>query len=234
MEPLPGDNLFNQIADTFILTITQTINAYSGILQISIYLLIFVTFGFGLIKIYQALRTLVHCSFNKIVYHGELHESRPNPKTPLSVIAAGIFAKAKMHYLDQSETTKEAGISIPPDAFVRDAAFQFSQRYFESKFLDPLTMLASLMPPLGFIGTIMGMVIHFLSSSGDLKGGLTIMGIATALYTTFIGLIMFAIMESFKRYFYTLAQKRIDEGLEAVSDIETPRLFGLNDDSETK
>ena len=230
---MPGDNLFNQIADTFILTITQTINAYSGILQISIYLLIFVTFGFGLIKIYQALRALVHCNFNKIVYHGELHDSRPNPKTPLAVIAAGIFAKAKIHYLDQYEK-RETELSIPPDAFVRDAAFQYSQRYFESKFLDPLSMLASLMPPLGFIGTIMGMVIHFLSSSGDLKSGLTIMGIATALYTTFIGLIMFAIMESFKRYFYTLAQKRIDEGLEAVSDIEAPRLFGRNDESKTK
>jgi biopolymer transport protein ExbB/TolQ len=230
---LSGENLFNRIAETLILTITHTINQYSGILQITIYFLIFITFGFGLLKIFQALKSLVHCSFNKILYHGELYDSRPNPKTPLSVIAAGIFAKAKMHYLDQSEKA-HADTAIPPDAFVRDAAFQFSQRYFESKFLDPMTMLASLMPPLGFIGTIMGMVIHFLSSSGDLKSGITVVGIATALYTTFIGLIMFAFMESIKRCFFTLAQKRIDEGLEAVSDMETPLGTGMSNESKAK
>ncbi|MEE4263798.1 MAG: MotA/TolQ/ExbB proton channel family protein [Desulfobacteraceae bacterium] len=103
---------------------------------------------------------------------------------------------------------------------MRDAAFQFSERYFESKYLEPMSMLAGLMPPLGFIGTIMGMVIHFLSNTGDLKSGITIMGIATALYTTFIGLIFYTFMEFMKRYFYTLAQKRIDEGLDAVANRE--------------
>jgi biopolymer transport protein ExbB/TolQ len=80
-------------------------------------------------------------------------------------------------------------------------------------------MLASLMPPLGFIGTIMGMVIHFLSNTGGLKSDITIVGIATALYTTFIGLIFYTFLEFLKRFFFTLAQKRIDEGLDAVSNI---------------
>ena len=159
-----------------------------------------------------------------------LNDSNPHSKTPLSVIAAGIFVKAKKHYLEE-EKKSNSNKAIPPDAFVRDAAFQFSERYFESKFLEPMSMLASLMPPMGFIGTIMGMVIHFLSTTGNLKSGITIMGIATALYTTFIGLIFYTFLEFLKRYFYTLAQKRIDEGLQAVSKIEAS--IGIQKRNET-
>lgn len=213
-----GENFFNAAAEAFIVTLTYTINYYSGILQLSIYLLIFITFGFALIKIYHSLRALVYCDFEKIKAHKGLYNFRPSPKTPLSVIAAGFFAKAKKHYLEE-EKNNLSNKAIPPDAFVRDAAFQFSERYFESKFLEPTSMLASLMPPLGFIGTIMGMVIHFLSNTGGLKSDITTVGIATALYTTFIGLIFYTFLEFLKRFFFTLAQKRIDEGLEAVSDI---------------
>ena len=159
-----------------------------------------------------------------------LNDSRPNPKTPLSVIAAGIFVKAKRHYLEE-EKKSHSNKANPPDAFVRDAAFQFSERYFESKFLEPMSMLASLMPPLGFIGTIMGMVIHFLSNTGTLNSDITIVGIATALYTTFIALISYTILEFLKRFFFTLAQKRIDEGLAAVSTAQST--FDSRESDET-
>jgi len=177
---LGGENIFNRIADSFIITLTTTINYYSGILQLCIYFMIFITFGFALLKMHHALQALVHCNFEKIKSHAGLYDMANNRKTPLAVIAAGVFAKAKRHYLKESRNPN-ANRAIPPDAFVRDAAFQYSERYFESKFLEPMGMLASLMPPLGFIGTIMGMVIHFLSNTGDLKSGLTIMGIAPAL-----------------------------------------------------
>jgi hypothetical protein len=219
---LGSENLFNRIAESFLAFITHIINQYAGGLQIGIYLLIFITFGYALIKIYCALKVLVYCNYKKILFHGGLYDTQPNPKTPLSVIAAGLFARAKMHYLETEKKSPSKG-AIPPDAFVRNAAFQFSERYFESKFLMPTSMLASLLPPLGFIGTIMGMVIHFLSGAGDLNSGLTIVGIATALYTTFIGLILYTIMETLKRYFYALAHKRINEGLDAVSGLEIPR-----------
>ena len=183
-----AENFFNRIAESFILTLTHTVNFYSGALQLSIYLMIFITFGFALIKMHHSLQALVYCNFEKIKSNAGLYDLHSNLKTPLSVIAAGFFAKAKEHYLAE-EKNPHSTRAIPPDDFIRDAAFQFSERYFESKFLEPMSMLASLMPPLGFIGTILGMVIHFLSNTGDLKSGITIMGIATALYTTFIGLI---------------------------------------------
>ena len=214
---LGGFTFFNRVAESFILTLTHTVNFYSGFLQLFIYLLIFVTFGFGLIKIRQSLRVLTRCNFERINSPPDLSDFKTDTKTPLTVIAAGAYANAKKHYLKES-TNSHSNRTPPPDAFLRDAAFQFSERYFESKYLEPMSMLAGLMPPLGFIGTIMGMVIHFLSNTGDLKSGITIMGVATALYTTFIGLIFFTFLEFMKRYFYTLAQKRIDEGLDAASD----------------
>ena len=225
-----GENIFNRIAESFIVTLTTTVNYYSGILQLTIYLLIFITFGFALLKMHHCLRALVHCNFETIRSQAGLYDSHNNHKTPLAVIAAGVFVNAKKHYLKEGENPHSTR-AIPPDAFVRDAAFQFSERYFESKYLEPMSMLASLMPPLGFIGTIMGMVIHFLSNTGDLKSGITIMGIATALYTTFIGLIFYTFLEFLKRYFFTLAQKRIDEGLAAVSQIAASK--GTQKDNET-
>jgi biopolymer transport protein ExbB len=74
------------------------------------------------------------------------------------------------------------------------------------------------MPPLGFIGTIIGMVVHFLSNTGTLNNQLAVTGIATALYTTFVGLVCYTILELLLKIFSGLAHKRIDEGLVAVTE----------------
>ena len=226
---LEEPTFFNSIAQSIIGVLTYTINAYSGILQVAIYLLMFVTFLFALVKAYQSLRTLVYCQFDKIKTQKNLSNFRVSSKTPLSVIAAVFFEKAKTHYLEESKSHPTK--SIPPDAFIRDAAFQYSERHFESKFLEPISMLANLMPPLGFIGTIIGMVIHFLSNTGSLKSNITIVGIATALYTTFIALISYTFLEFLKRFFFTLAHKRIDEGLAAVSSATSSQNIRESDET---
>ena len=227
---ISAQNLFNDIADSIIYIFTHIINTYSGIFQVFIYCLMLFTFVLSLIKIYQSLRTLVHCDFEKIKKQKRLYNFSFGSKTPLSVIAAASFERAKGHYLKKDKDQLVSKMS-PPDTFIRDAAFQFSERYFENKFLDPISMLANLMPPLGFIGTILGMVIQFLSNSGSLKSDITIVGIATALYTTFIALIFYTFLEFLKRIFYSLAQKRIDEGLAAVSS--TGSAFSIRESNET-
>jgi hypothetical protein len=185
-----GQNFINNTAESIIGILTFIINSCSGIFQISIYFFILITFGFALIKIYRSLQVLSFCNLDKIKKYKRLSNLRFNSKTPLSVIAALSFQNAKIHYVSKGEN-KLYSKMVPPDTFLRDAAFQFSERYFETKFLEPLSMLANLMPPLGFIGTILGMVIQFLSNSD-----------------TFV--------EFMKRFFFTLAHKRIDEGLAAV------------------
>ncbi len=210
-------NLFDVMANSIITTLTYVINAGSGILQLSIYFIMAVTFGFALIKTYQTFRALARCDPHKIAGNGPSSDFYTNTKTPLSIIAGAFFEKSKKHYLQKQEDDQASERTVLPDAFIRDAAFQFSERYFERTFLDPISMIANLMPPLGFIGTIMGMVIHFLSNTGSLNSEITMAGIATALYTTFIGLICYTFLEFLKKTFCTLAQKRIDEGLTAVS-----------------
>ena len=212
---IAGQNWINNTAESIIGILTYTINSCSGIFQISVYFFILITFGFSLIKIYRSLQVLSFCNLDRIKKQKRLSHLRFNSKTPLSVIAALSYENAKIHYFNEGEN-KLYSKMVPPDTFLRDAAFQFSERYFETKFLEPLSMLANLMPPLGFIGTILGMVIQFLSNSGDLNSDITIAGIATALYTTFLALILYTFVEFTKRFFFTLAHKRIDEGLAAV------------------
>lgn len=215
-----NDGLFDMLADSIVKSVTYLVNSYSGALQVFIYLLMAITFFFALTKAYQAFRVLSFKNQEGIKKRTDSDIFHGNIDTPLSFIAAGFFKKTKVHYEEEKENGDSNSKNIPPDAFIRDAAFQFSERYFEEKFLEPISMTANLMPPQGFIGTIIGMVIHFLSNSGTLNSEVTIAGIATALYTTLIALSCFTFLEFTKKIFYSLAQKRIDEGLAAVSEMK--------------
>ncbi len=213
------ENIFNRMAEGIINSLTYMINSYSGVLQLTVYFIMACVFSFALLKSYQSFCTLAYFDFKKLKGRKSLENLPTSFRTPLAVIAASFFDKAKGHYIEEQTKGGNADKIIPPDAFIRDAAFQFSERYFEDKFLDPISMMANLMPPMGFIGTIIGMVIHFLSNSGTLNSELTMAGIATALYTTFIALVCFTFLEFMKKVFYSLAHKRIDEGLAAIAEM---------------
>ena len=79
-----GENFFSRIAESFIVTLTTSINFYSGILQLSIYFLIFITFAFALLKMHHALQVLVYCNFEKIRSQVGLSDLTSNRKTPLA------------------------------------------------------------------------------------------------------------------------------------------------------
>ncbi len=223
-------NIFDSVAIGIINTLTYIMNTYSGVLQLSIYFLITITFCFALLKSYQSFRVLAYCDLRKISKATESYEIYSNIKTPLSAVAASFFDKTKKHYLEEKKNDKTNQKVIPPDAFIRDAAFQFSERYFEEKFIEPISMAANLMPPQGFIGTILGMVIHFLSNTGTLNSDVTTAGIATALYTTFVALICYTFLEFLKKCFYSLAHRRIDEGLTAVCENTRKQSNGIEKD----
>jgi biopolymer transport protein ExbB/TolQ len=210
------ESVFNVLSNGIIDVLTYIINSYSGLLQLIVYLIMACIFGFALIKSFQSLRALAFYDFTQLKNRQSLYNLSADIKVPLALISASFFARTKLHY-EQEQQRGTADKVIPPDAFIRDAAFQFSERYFEEKFLDPVGMMANLMPPMGFIGTIIGMVVHFLANSGTLNSEITVAGIATALYTTFIALICFTFLEFLRKVFYALAHKRIDEGLAAMA-----------------
>ncbi len=212
------NGFFDMLAHSIVQAATFFINEYSGVLQITIYFLMAVTFCFAIVKTSKAFRVLAYQEPGEILKKSNSNGFHGDIKTPLSAIAAGFFSKTKTYYMEEKEKNGDSYKTVPPDAFIRDAAYQFSERYFEEKFLEPVGMTSNLLPPQGFIGTIIGMVIHFLSNTGTLNSEVTIAGIATALYTTLIALSCYTFLEFTKRVIYSLSQKRIDEGLTVISE----------------
>jgi biopolymer transport protein ExbB/TolQ len=209
-------NIFDTLNEAIIASLSQFVNSYSGLLQVLNYLAIAVFFFYALTKCWQAQRYLAHIDLRQLGEGAEDFENLDN-RSSLAIVAASFFCKTKKHYLQERHNDRRQN-SSPPDGYIRDAAFQYSERYFQVQFLEPISLIANLMPPLGFLGTIIGISVHFLSNAGTLNSNLTVTGIATALYTTFVGLICFTILEFMLKIFYPLSRKRIEEGLEAVAD----------------
>jgi biopolymer transport protein ExbB/TolQ len=210
------NNIFDTLNHAIIASLSQFVNAYSGLLQVLNYLAIGVFFFYALIKCWQAYRFLAHIDLRQFGGGTEDFDQLDN-RSSLAIVAASFFCKTKKHYLLEKHNDRRQN-STPPDGYIRDAAFQYTERYFLEQFLEPISLIANLMPPLGFLGTIIGISVHFLSNSGALNSNLTVTGIATALYTTFVGLICFTILEFMLKIFYPLCRKRIEEGLSAVAD----------------
>jgi biopolymer transport protein ExbB len=210
------NNVFTSLATALTNALTHFIHAYSGLLQISVYLVIGLVFFYSLVKCWQALTTLARTDRDLCKTTASAPE-RLEEVTTLGMIAASFFCQTKRHYLEEKRADPHGPQLIPPDGFIRDAAFQYSERYFEERFLEPISLSANLMPSLGFIGTIIGLVVHFLSNAGALSSNITVAGIATALYTTFVGLVCYTILEFLLKIFSALARRRIDEGLGAAA-----------------
>lgn len=208
--------IFDYLSDSIIRSVTHLINAYSGFFQIAVYLVLAFTFGFAIVKCMKALRILARADASNFRERDLLRDSH-GPGTPIAVVSASFFLKTKRHYAER--TMIHAADSVPPDVYITDAAFQYTERFFQEKYLEPVSMTANLLPPIGFIGTIIGMTIHFINETGTINANATAAGIATALYTTLLALVGFTCIEFFKKALYMLAQKRIDEGLETCVSI---------------
>lgn len=209
--------MFDAMNEAIIASLSQFVNTYSGFLQVFNYLVMGVFFFYALIKCVQAQRWLARFDKRNLGKPGD-DFAPPDKRGSLALVAAAFFCKTKQHYLTEKQQDLQQHKTIPPDGYIRDAAFQYSERYYRDRFLEPISLIANLMPPLGFLGTIMGISVHFLSNAGTLNSNLTVTGIATALYTTFVGLICFTILEFLLKVLTSLSRKRIDEGLAAVAD----------------
>ncbi len=214
------NNFFSVFADAVINALTIFLNTYSGTLQGLMFLILAWIFMSAMLKCFQAVRRLAPVRSDEIekrnlfLDHGD--------QTPLAISAASFFVKSRSHYQQAVASKEILNRQTPPDEYVRDAAFQYSKRFFEEKYLEPISMTANLLPPLGFIGTIIGMAAHFITSTGGIDTQATASGIAMALYTTLIALAGFTMIEFIKKICYTASQKRIAEGLDAVAENGIP------------
>jgi len=88
-----------------------------------------------------------------------------------------------------------------PSDFVYDATRQYVVNEYDAHYATPITMVAGLLPPIGFIGTTGGMLILFLSmhfASTSLELG----ALAVALTSSIFALMAFACLESVKIRLY--------------------------------
>ncbi|SCY74490.1 MotA/TolQ/ExbB proton channel family protein [Desulfoluna spongiiphila] len=99
-----------------------------------------------------------------------------------------------------------------PVSFLIDATHQMMVNIYHTRYINKITMITNLLPPMGFIGTIFGMIMIFLAKA-DPNSDLNTTGLGVALFTTLIALTCFVILEVFKKNLINLATSRIERAL---------------------
>lgn len=111
------------------------------------------------------------------------------------------------------ETTTRELETPQPRAFMRDAARQLVVEDYETHFVQPISMYANILPPIGFIGTTCGLAILLLSMRVS-DAALQMSALALALSSTIFALIGYALLEGFKINLYGRLERSIEAGLE--------------------
>lgn len=127
---------------------------------------------------------------------------------PLMVMTAKTFYSAHLEHNGNGYS----------QAFLADATFQLVENTFHTKFINKITMISNLLPPMGFIGTIFGMIMIFLAK-GDPNSDLNTSGLGAALFTTLIALTCFVVIEVLKKSLINLSEVRIDKALGMTSQL---------------
>lgn len=121
---------------------------------------------------------------------------------PLMMVIRKTFSSAKREYGKDSSQL----------VFVADATRQMCENLFESRYLESINMCANLLPPLGFIGTVFGMILIFLVKV-EPGSELNTIGLGAALFTTLVALMLFVVLELVKMGLARLMKQRIALGL---------------------
>lgn len=99
-----------------------------------------------------------------------------------------------------------------PLPFIRDATKQYMLNEYETAYAQPVSMFANLLPPIGFIGTTVGLA--FLLASMHLANeNLQLGALAVALSSTIVALLCFAILETLKVGLYRRVVRCLDDAL---------------------
>lgn len=128
--------------------------------------------------------------------------ARPGSSEPLAMLMIRVLQKS----------LREGEREGQPSDFVFDATRQYVVNEYEHHYSRLIAMYASLLPPIGFIGTTGGMLILFVSmhlADDSLELG----ALAIALTSSVFALIAYAVLEALKIRVYARL-------LEAMRDVE--------------
>lgn len=130
------------------------------------------------------------------------------PRTP-----SGSFGGAVSHMM--SEVMAASTVATPPEQpglFVRDAARQLVVEDYETHFVQPISMYANILPPIGFIGTTCGLAILLMSMRAS-NEFLQMGALALALSSTIFALLGYSVLEALKIHLYGRLVRSIEAGL---------------------
>lgn len=132
----------------------------------------------------------------------------PTGDADRSAVAGGRIAEL----IGEVRAANAASTAHEPEAFVRDAAKQLVVEEYESSFAEPISMYSNLLPPIGFIGTVLGLalLLYSMRMSNEM---LQLSGLAMALSSTIFALLGYALLESVKIHLYGRLARSIDAGL---------------------
>jgi biopolymer transport protein ExbB len=152
----------------------------------------------------QAVRAFLHARSHD---HSHLNSIKDKELTPHDSLAESV---AKMLWSTAQDEAK-AGKAAPP-AFIRDATRQVAENSYDGKFINKIYMAANLLPPIGLWGTVAGMIVIFLYT-GDPGNALNKGAIGTKLWSTFLALMFYVMLESICLLLTMRSRKCIDRGL---------------------
>ncbi|WP_319780740.1 MotA/TolQ/ExbB proton channel family protein [Maridesulfovibrio sp.] len=102
--------------------------------------------------------------------------------------------------------------------FLKDAVYQYGQSAYYDEILSKYENLVNLLPPMGFLGTVVGMLLLFIGGDGGVKNSLSSVGMGTALLTTVFALFSYIVFELLKIRLDYLADKCIKLAIQVASE----------------
>ena len=99
-----------------------------------------------------------------------------------------------------------------PTAFLVDASRQYVTNEYRANYVDPISMYSNILPPIGFIGTLIGLVVLVLSKHHGSET-LELVGLAGAVSKSILALFGFIVLEGLKIGLYGRMMAGLDDAL---------------------
>jgi hypothetical protein len=132
----------------------------------------------------------------------ELRSERGEPGEPVAVQVLRVL---------RSSLRENQGERMPT-AFLVDASRQYVTHEVRSNYFDPISMFSNILPPIGFIGTLIGLVVLVLSKESGSET-LELIGLAGAVSKSILALFGFIVLESIKILLYGRMMRGLDDAL---------------------
>ena len=130
--------------------------------------------------------------------------------------APGLHDPIALQVLRVLRSSQKDNAERMPLAFLIDASRQYVTNEYEANYAKPITLYSNILPPIGFIGTLFGLVVLVLSKgSGDEM--LEMIGLAGAVSKSICALFGFIVLEGLKIRLYGRMLAGLDDATGIVS-----------------